>query len=58
MYVYLNTHYFQQAFSSPWSLPLCTSDLAFADIVHIHKFHLLTYLLTYIKMNYTVYYVC
>ena len=31
-------------------LPLCASDLAFADIVHVYKFHLLTYLLTYFNL--------
>ena len=28
-------------------IPPCTSDAAFADTVHVYKYHLLTYLLTY-----------
>ena len=45
---HFKTHYFQQAFSSPSYLTPCVSDSPFADIVRVYKFHLLTYLLTYL----------
>ena len=48
-------HYFQQAFSSLMRLrylPPCASDSAFADIVRIYKFHLLTYLLNDCRSNF------
>ena len=41
---HLKTHYFQQAFLSPRYHPCCPLDSAFADIVHVYRFHLLTYL--------------
>jgi len=47
-YRHFKTHYFPQAFSSPYCLPPCSSDSAFADIVRVYKFYLLTYLLTYL----------
>jgi len=34
-------------FHRPTYLPPCAADLTFADIVHIYRFHLITYLLTY-----------
>jgi len=43
---HLKSHYFQQAFSFHWASPCYTSDSAFAEIVHVYKFHLLTCLLT------------
>jgi len=42
------TRYFQQAFHPSRYLPLCASDSAFADFMRFNKFHLLTYLLTYL----------
>ena len=38
-------------FHSPGYLPPCVSDSAFADIVHLYKFQLLTCLYTYITQT-------
>ena len=42
---HLKTDYFRQAFTPPSYLTCCTADSAFADIVCIYEFYLLTYLL-------------